>query len=110
MVIIKQGEDYRKILKLQYADTGQPVYATGIIAACTLRDKAGGTVYAKATCTVISNYVTIEILFSAVKTASIPAGNYGYDVWIKDSSGHHCIYTTDVQVVPPYTDYTDLDE
>lgn len=103
MIIIKQQEDYTKVLKLQYADTQAPVDLTDVIAASELRKKPGATPYLTAACTVDASEGVIRVYYSSAQTASLEEGEYGYDVWIIEDGKKHPIYTTLVQVVKPYT-------
>lgn len=104
MIIIKQQEDYTKVLQLQYADTLQPVDLTDIMAFSELRVKPGATAYLPAECTVDASSGIIRVYYSSAQTASLTEGEYGFDVWIVEDGKKHPIYTTRVQIVKPYTE------
>ena len=106
MITIKQGEDYTKVLKLEYADTKQPVDLSDFDAYSQMRTKPGGELLATAGCTVQGSYGLISVSFSALQTASMPEGECGFDVWIVDSVSQekHPIYTTRVKIIGSYTE------
>ena len=106
MVIIKQNEDYAKILQLQYAETMLPLDLTDCTVYSEMRDKPGGTLAATAVCTLPSaEEGLIRVFYSAEQTAQIEQGEYGYDIWLVDADGlKHPLYTTRVKVVKSYTE------
>ena len=103
MIIIKQQEDYTKVLQMQYADTKAPVDLTDITAFSEMRSKPGATPYLAASCTVDASNGVIRVYYSSAQTASLEEGEYGFDVWIIEDGKKHPIYTTRVQIVKPYT-------
>ena len=110
MITIKQGEDYIKVLKLQYADSLEPVNLTGVTAYSSMRDRPGGELYANANCSVITLDGQITVHYSDLQTAAMPIGDAGFDVWIEENGRKHAIYTARVQIVPPYTVIGDDDD
>ena len=103
MIVIKQNEDYSKVLELQYADTMTAVDLTGISAYSQMRDKPNGTVVATATCVVDSVNHTITVSYSGTDLLDVDPGEYGYDVWLVDGGGKkHPIYTTRCKIVGRY--------
>lgn len=110
MIVIEQGEYYVKTLTLQYADTGEPVNLTGVTAASSIRkNREDETVLANGYCVVYPSTGTIVLEYSQARTAGLPVGECGMDIWIKENGRKHPIYTTRIKVVPPYTDLQQLD-
>ena len=104
MIVIKQHEDYTKVLQFQYADTRQPVDLTDVVATSELRAKPGATPYLIASCTVDAANGIIRVYYNSTQTASLEEGEYGFDVWIAEDGKKHPIYTTRVKIVKPYTE------
>ena len=105
MIKIKQGEDYRKVLVFQYADSLEYVDLSGVTAFSEMRDKPNGTLAATGTCTVIAGRGEITALYDSAQTAEIEPGEYGFDIWVVDSDEEkHPVYEARVKVVGSYTD------
>ena len=106
MITIKQGEDYTKVLKLQYADTREPVDLDDVSAYSEMRTKPGGQLLATAQCSVQADYGLISVSFSSLQTASMPEGECGFDIWIVDeyNQERRPIYTSRVMIVGSYTE------
>ena len=105
MITIKQGEDYQKILILQYAETQTPVDLSGCSAYSQMRDVPGGTLVATADCSVDYDNGIVTVLYDADATEDIAEGEYGFDIWLVDSDDlQHCIYEARVKIVKPYTE------
>ena len=111
MITIKQGEDYTKVLILQYADTKEPVDLTDVSAYSQMREKPGSnTVVAEASCSITASAGTIRVTYNSLDTAEIPEGEYGFDVWLLDGVKKRPIYTARVKIVGSYTEITDAEE
>ena len=103
-IIIKQGEDYRKYLHLQYADTLESVDLSEYYAKSELRNKPGGTLKATAECSITPEKGDITVKYSSAQTASIEAGEYGFDVWLIGADEYHPIYSTTCVIAKSYTE------
>lgn len=104
MITIKQGEDYKKYLHLQYADTLEPVNLSGWMIRSEMRDVPGGTLKATGECTSSPADGDITIHFSSAQTSAIEPGKYGFDVWLTGYGEKHPIYTKQCVIVKSYTE------
>lgn len=103
-ILIKQGEDYTKVLEITYADTGDPVNFSGISAYSQMRDKPNGVLIATGICTVDDVNHTVTVVYPSSVTSEIVPGEYGYDIWLMDEYNRkHPVYTTRCSVVGRYT-------
>ena len=105
MIKIKQGEDYRKILCLQDAESQEPIDLTGCTAFSQMRDKPNGSLLATAVCSIEAEMGEVTVFYAGSDLAEIAPGEYGYDVWIVDDQEEkHPIYTTRFVLEGKYTD------
>ena len=104
MITIKQGETYIKRLELKTVDTRQPVNLQGYAAYSEMRDKPGGTLAARGSCSVTASTGVILVTYSSEKTSAIEPGEYGFDIWITSGNEKHPLYTSRVKVEKSYTE------
>lgn len=102
--IIKQGEQFDRVKTLKYVDTGDYVDLTGCLAYCQMRNEPGGTLVATANCSITPDLGRISASFSSTDTGNIPAGNYGFDIWLVSEGTAKPIHTEEVTVVKRYTE------
>ena len=102
--IIKQAEQFDRVVTLKYADTGAYVDLEGCSAYCQMRTEPGGELLATADCSVEPNVGRVAASFSSSITAEIEPGNYGFDIWLVCEGTKKPILTEEVTIIKRYTD------
>lgn len=104
MTIVKQGEQFIRMVTLKDAESGDPIDLTGMSAYCQMRvTPQSENIVATATCSLQTTGGRVIAVFPSETTAAIPVGNYGYDIWLVLDGEAKPIYTESVKVVGRYT-------
>lgn len=100
---IRQGDTFHRRICFTYPGVG-PVSLTDVTAFSQIRRKPGDELIAEAETVIDVENGTIDVIFTAEKTAAIEPGTYGYDVRIKSAGNTYTVDSEKIKVVKPFTE------
>ena len=102
--IVKQSETFRRSYRFRNAETKAVIDLSGCTAYSQMRDKPGGSVIKTATCSIDDTAGRVTVLWTSDKTASLEAGTYYFDVWLKSGDDQKPFTTEEVEIIPTITE------
>ena len=101
---IRQGENFAWWDSLKYKQTGAPADLTGMTAYSQMRDIPKGKLIADGVCSIDAEQGTIVTTYGSEVTKDIPAGQYGFDVWLDLDGQRVDIDTVEITILGAYTE------